>query len=322
MTGVEARVNGNADNKKGGLNLVGETPMEIRVKMPARDSTIAVIVQNRFKESEPAIVRVRWTGQVEQGVDIRSTLYVLAIGVSSYTDKNLKEGVQYAANDARDFVSVMKRQMGGVYKGFQAKLLVNGDAQTRTHILSGFDWVERAATNNDVIMIFLAGHGETDTKNRYYFLPAESDRGNFTSTGLPQTDIVGRIRELPGRVFVFIDTCYAGLLSTRSSGPDIDRIVNEIAEAPKDGVIFASSTGNQRSGQAGENGAFTKALTEGLSGKAAEGGTGKITIGTLGVYIAERVNKLTNGQQKPPLPAPFKGSGLSTDYPLAVKIHD
>ena len=321
---VQARVNGNPASDESGLNLIEkETTRTMRVTIPEKDSRVAIIAKNSFGESEPAIIRIKWAGEAQKGVDTRPNLYILAIGVSKYKDESLRDGVTYAAKDAKDFADIINKQEGaGIYKSVKTILLLDDDARTRTAILSGFGQIEKQTTNNDVAMIFLAGHGETDQKNRYYFLPLESSIADFTDTGVPQTDIVSRIRDMQGSVIMFVDTCYSGGIVQATRGrADIDRIVNEIASATKDGVIFASSTGNQRSQQVDGNGAFTKALIEGFKGKAVKPGTKEITIGTLSIHVAERVKELTNGTQTPRL-IHFKEDGLGINHPLAVKTSD
>lgn len=47
------------------------------------------------------------------------------------------------------------------------------------------------------------------------------------------------------------------------------------------------------------NGALTKGLVEGIRGKANYGGTGRITVTVLDLYVSERVKELTQGQQTP-----------------------
>ena len=62
------------------------------------------------------------------------------------------------------------------------------------------------------------------------------------------------------------------------------------------------------------NGAFTKAVVEGLSGKADFSKNGKITHKGLDYYVSERVKELTKGQQSPVSISP---SGV-TDFPVAL----
>ena len=81
--------------------------------------------------------------------------------------------------------------------------------------------------------------------------------------------------------------------------------------------MFAASTGKQLAQERDEwgNGAFTKALIEGLSGKADYQGTGKITVNMLDLHISERVKELTHGQQTPSTTKPQ----TIPDFPIAVR---
>lgn len=92
--------------------------------------------------------------------------------------------------------------------------------------------------------------------------------------------------------------------------------MNELTSAESGAVVFASSTGNQYSVEnpAWNNGAFTKAVVEGISGKADYAGKGRITINMLDLYISERVKELTKGQQTPTTTKPQ----TIPDFPIAV----
>ena len=65
--------------------------------------------------------------------------------------------------------------------------------------------------------------------------------------------------------------------------------------------VLASSDGGQLSQERDEwrNGAFTKALKEGLSGAADYTRDGVVTLDELSLYVKERVKELTNGLQLP-----------------------
>jgi uncharacterized caspase-like protein len=66
-------------------------------------------------------------------------------------------------------------------------------------------------------------------------------------------------------------------------------------------VVFASSTGRQNSEEsdAWGNGAFTKALVEGLGGKADLARRGHVTFKALDYFVSEEVRRLTSGRQTP-----------------------
>jgi uncharacterized caspase-like protein len=106
-------------------------------------------------------------------------------------------------------------------------------------------------------------------------------------------------------------------MGARRGVADMTAVVNELASAETGAVVFASSTGKQYSIEDPSfgNGAFTKALVEGLMGKADYTGKGRITINMLDLYISERVKELTNGRQTPVTAKPH----TIPDFPVAVK---
>ena len=102
----------------------------------------------------------------------------------------------------------------------------------------------------------------------------------------------------------------------RAASRDITAVINELASAENGTVVFASSSGNQYSleDDAWGNGAFTKAVVEGLDGEADYTGKGKITINMLDLYISERVKELTRGKQTPTTTKPH----VIPDFPIAM----
>jgi len=137
-------------------------------------------------------------------------------------------------------------------------------------------------------------------------------------TGLLFTEMKNTVASLAGKTILFIDTCHAGnIMGARGVATDITGIVNELASAENGAVVFASSTGRQNSFEdlAWGNGAFTKAVVEGISGKADYTGKGKITINMLDLYISERVKELTGGKQTPATAKPQ----TIPDFPLVLK---
>ena len=151
-------------------------------------------------------------------------------------------------------------------------------------------------------MVFLAGHGWTDEKNAYWFLPANATPDRVRVRGVPQDDIRRTLRNLAGKAVLFLDTCHAGQAmadtALRRGNVDIDGVINDFVTAENGVVVFASSKGKEVSLERDDwqNGAFTKAVVEGLhEGQANLLNTGKITASMLDVFVAERVKQLTGG---------------------------
>jgi uncharacterized caspase-like protein len=83
--------------------------------------------------------------------------------------------------------------------------------------------------------------------------------------------------------------------------PDITKFANELADADAGVIVFASSTGRERSLELDrfQNGAFTYALLEGIRGQADYTKDFFIVISELETYLGERVKVLTEGKQRP-----------------------
>jgi WD40 repeat protein len=318
VTGTKAFVDGRPASSQRGVQIKpkGDATQEIRVAVPAQDSEISIIAENRYSASEPATIRIKWAGKVQKGeFVIKPKLYVLAVGVSKYRDKELTLGL--AAKDARDFGAAAARLKGGLYRDVTVKVLANEQA-TKDDILDGLDWLQKETTSKDVAMVFFAGHGVNDQSGVYYYLPVNADTEKLKRTGVVFSDIKNTLDSLAGKTVLFMDTCHSGnVMGTRRGVADITAVVNELASAESGVVVFASSTGKQYSleDQAWGNGAFTKALVEGLNGKADMTGSGRITINMLDLYLSERVKELTKGKQTPTTTKPQ----TVPDFPVAIR---
>ena len=288
----------------------------LNVTIPEKDIEVSIIAENRYAASEPATVSLKWSGKVkEDEFIIKPKLYVLSIGVSKYEDKNLTLG--FAAKDAKDFAESFLKQKGGLYRDVVVKVLTDEKA-TKDEIIDGFDWISKETTSKDVALVFLAGHGINDSGGVYYYLPVNTDMDKLRRTAVPFTEMKNTVASLAGKTVLFIDTCHAGnVMGARAVATDITGVVNELASAENGAVVFASSTGRQYSFEDSNwgNGAFTKAVVEGINGKADYTGKGKITINMLDLYISERVKELTKGKQTPATAKPQ----TIPDFPLVLK---
>jgi uncharacterized caspase-like protein len=258
---------------------------------------------------------LKWKGKQSDEFVIKPKLYVLAVGVSNYRENSLT--LRFAAKDARDFAQAMQKQKGGLYQDVTIKVLVDQDA-TKNNILDGLDWILKETTSKDVAAVFISGHGINDNIGTYYYLPVDYETDKEKRTGLVFTDIKDTVSGIAGKVVTFIDTCHSGNVMGRKGVVDINAFVNELSSAENGSVVFSSSTSRQVSLETPEwnNGAFTKALVEGIEGKAVQSeGKDKITVNMLDAYISERVKQLTSGKQTPTTVKPPN----VPDFPIAVK---
>lgn len=316
VTGVRVLVNGRPVQFTEGDNRAGPGNIRtVRVPIEPGESEIAIIAENRHAASEPAIVRISRTGVLPiEVISFKPRLYVLAVGVGDYREKEL--ALDFAAKDARDFVRIMLGQKGQLYSDVIARILTDGTA-TRDAIIEGLEWLRRESSPRDTAIVFLSGHGITLPNGAYYFLPVNGSLDDPARNGLIFSALRNTLMTLPGRAVLFVDTCHAGDVLGRNSGAALmDGVVNELSAVENGVVVFASSTGSQVSveDKAWGNGAFTKAVVEGIGGRADFTGKGRITIAGLDLWLSERVRELTDGKQTPATAKPR----TVPDFPLAL----
>ncbi|MCZ6862324.1 MAG: caspase family protein [Alphaproteobacteria bacterium] len=148
-------------------------------------------------------------------------------------------------------------------------------------------------------------------------MPFNADPRELESTSLSYERLKGALSRIAGRVYFFVDTCKSGAIWGRPGEPstDVNRLVNDLKSPEHGVVVFASSTNQQLSleNQAWGNGALTKAVVEGLRGRADLLRNGRVTVNTLDTYVSDRVATLTEGRQ-----TPATGKPLIKDFVLAI----
>ena len=274
---------------------------ELTLEIPAEDTEIRLVAENRYGASVPTVLRINYTGPKQ--VAGKGNLYLLVAGLSRYENAAFNLGL--AAKDARDFVATLSRQRGVLYGDIFLRQLLDKEA-SKSAVEAGFQWLRQNVTARDTVIVFFAGHGFNDGPG-YYFMTHEADLDRLASTAVPFQTIRASLASLPGRVVVFVDTCHSGnaigkAQPRRASDPTV--AINDLASSENGLVVFASSTGEQLSQEdpAWGNGAFTKAVVEGLQGAADFKKRGRVTYKGLDAYVADRVDELTKGEQTPVTP--------------------
>jgi WD40 repeat protein len=321
---VEARIDGvkaSAEDRR--LVDTGSTRAGIlHLTIPRRDSAVSIIAYNDNGASEPATIHVQWRGP---GTDPKLTLYVLAIGISKYKDNAVS--LHFAAKDAEDFVTLAKTQEGEgkLYEKVithPAHGSLRDEEATRESVLDELDWIKRAVTNtNDVALIFLSGHGITTPDQQYRFLPYDYDPDRIERTTISDSELQDYLTKIGGKKIFFFDTCYSGAIlggKAPNTLANVDKFANELRAAENGIVVFTSSTGNELSQEKDEwgNGAFAKAVVEGLRGAAGRPDVPVVMISDLQGYVARRAKDLTDGNQKPMMAMPK----TVEDFPITVRV--
>jgi hypothetical protein len=272
-------------------------PVEATVPLAPGDNLLAVTAENQFAYSKPATVTVRYRGAAAPPLP---RALVLAIGVSDYEKKAYQ--LLFAAKDAEDFAKALKGQEGRLWREVQVNLLTNRQA-TRANLLEALEALAQKATPEDVVMIFLSGHGVQDRTGDFYLVPWDGDLEKLRSTGVNLFEFEKTIAELPSKVLVLIDACHAGAVDHPGwKGIEAVPLIRAFQRGGGGVTVLSSSTGAEesREHEDWQHGAFTYALLEGLQeGKADLIQDGVIQVSELLAYVKNRVPELTRYLQHP-----------------------
>jgi hypothetical protein len=243
----------------------------------------------------------------------KPNLYVLAVGVSDYQDE--ASNLAYAHTDAASLASKFATMEGKLFRKVEVKQYLNEEA-TLFNIKSGINWLERQATQKDMIVIFLSAHGALDNKGNLYLLPTDYQAHNLFATALNIRDLTEGMNATPCKKLIFLDACHSGqsgydLLEFASiKANNLNNVVHELVDAEPGVTVMTSSSGKEFSYEnpLWGHGAFTKAILEGLDGEADFNNDDVVTLLELNLYVTERVKDLTGGRQHPYTPINLFGN--------------
>jgi len=290
---------------------------EVRIPIPPKDCTVAVMAETALANSELATLKVRYQARQRAAPRSLPRLYILAVGVARYQDSSLN--LTFPAKDAGDFVKCWQGQRNRLFRDVVVNQLTDERA-TRDNIMDGLEWLQKQVTQQDLAIAFFAGHGMSDPNNgQFYFLPHNANLDALKRTMVASQDITSTLDALPGKRILFLDACHGADVSGRGRvrGPlDLGAVRRELESAGRGTLVFAAAAGRQGAQENADwgNGAFTKSVLEALGGLADTRRTGRVTVSMLNTYITERVKELTGGSQTPI----FKNQDDLADFPLVV----
>lgn len=244
--------------------------------------------------------------------------WAVVIGISDYRADTLD--LQYADRDAeaiRDFLI----QKGG-FRPDKVQLLSNQKATYQGIRTALFNFL--ASTQpEDLVLIFLAGHGVQDAVNpdNFFFLAHDSETGNLGGTAIPMWDL-GNVMDYTirsQRILVFADTCHSGAVLGRGGNGENLNFFNkylEVLARKKGRLVVTASQAHESSLEKAKltHGVFTHSMLQGLGGAADDNpADGIVTAGELVDYVRARVPEETEGEQHPS----YSEEGFDMNLPLA-----
>lgn len=243
------------------------------------------------------------------------TLWFFGVGVSDYEKSS--QNLNFAHRDVEELAKLMQAQEGGLFDRVETRIITNDAATERNVRIQMNEFLDQSAPE-DVIVMFLAGHGVTDEEQSLYFMTHEADLSKpYTGMGVDRFRQYLENRPINQNALFLLDICHSGAAEGRVVAEDAVQSLTKGTGA----VVFASSSGSGLSYEdesfGGGHGAFTAALLEGLRGLADNrvgNRDGLNSLQEMVLFTSSRVPELTQGQQRPQIPA----LALDVDYPLSV----
>lgn len=267
---------------------------------------------------------------IQTQTGVKPNLYVITIGVSTYND--VRFNLNYAAKDAID-VAQMFSQDKNNYSSVFSKTLTDAEV-TKENIIALKNFLKESKPN-DVVVVFIAGHGLLDEQFNYYFGTFDLDFNNPSIRGIEYSEIENILDGIPAmKKILFMDTCHSGeadkdeleltsetIVETgnvkfRNAGVGVrnkkalgmyntNEIMKEVFADIRKGtgstvVSSAGATEFAFEGKSWSNGLFTYCLLKGIKDKEADLNNDKmIVLSELQEYIRKNVTSLSGGMQVP-----------------------
>jgi len=255
----------------------------------------------------------------------RPVLRVLAVGISDYDDATFAKGVKFAARDATEVVKQLRAGARGVYREVDGRVLNRREETGIERINAEIEALVKRARPEDVVVIFLAGHGKAP-EGQYHFIPADfvydSDQAFNRGKTLSHARLETMLKNLgAGKRLLILDTCDSGSATEGRDGAteQKDAVARLIRSSGRYILAAASPQGKALEDGVQWHGVYTYALLEGLAGRADPRNSGMIEVDALADYVSRRVPELTApaGYRQRPM-----RSAQGENFPIVRRIDE
>lgn len=255
----------------------------------------------------PEETEARWN--VAAG-EFRGQRWALVIGISEYADARIPD-LNFADQDADAIAEFLRTPQAG-QGGFRDSnlLLIKNEEATYQNIRTAIRSWLRQSTPDDVIYVFIAGHGlpDPDRPTDLYLLPHDARLDNLAATAIPMEDFQRDLDRLESRATVVLaDACHSAGVGTglRSLGSNpINDIFLDRMSVGRGGLVTITSSQPDEISKEDEafgdgHGVFTYYLLQGLQGAADINADRIVDVGEMFDFVQDGVRRATRNAQTP-----------------------
>jgi WD40 repeat protein len=180
-------------------------------ELPGEGNPTELVTQ--WQNSKPAEFTTPWDGKPSE--TIKSTLHLLTVGVGQYPADSGFETLPYTVSSARAVEDFFTGQENSGQKPYAVVKVWPGlydGAATRGAIRKELTDMAASMSEDDVVLLYLAGHGVVvPGQEMFYFVPADANGSDIRSTGLNTAMLAEALRNMPARrIVLIIDACQSG----------------------------------------------------------------------------------------------------------------
>jgi len=267
----------------------------------------------------------------EGNVQTDTRLHAVIIGTSDYNGAELD--LRFASKDAEQFAQALEnagKKLFGV-NSVNIQLLTTNKKDswpTKENIQQAFKTISTTASPNDLLVVYLAGHGTNfgGAEGDFYYLTASAKNGNLSDPGIRQqvaissSEFTEYIKWVPSlKQIMILDACHSGkfaedLLAKREAKSSSEIRALERMKDRTGLYILAGSASDAVSYEASiyGQGLLTYSLLFGMKGAALRDNQ-FVDVMELFQYCADEVPRMAaniGGIQKPELRVPFGGESF------------
>ena len=156
--------------------------------------------------------------------DIYDNSWALIIGIDKY--QNVQK-LNYAVDDAESMKNILI-----------ASFNFTNEQATKQNILKSFSNITKEAEENDRVLVFFAGHGETmdlpEGGEKGYLIPVEGDSDDLYLTAIPMDELKQiALMSRAKHMLYLVDACYGGIAAVGSRGLEPSKTPNYIDKITK-----------------------------------------------------------------------------------------
>jgi WD40 repeat protein len=302
--------------------------------LPGQTNQVRVVTWNGENWLSSRGIKANWTPPGKASVSAPA-LYAIVGGISTYSADHLS--LRFAAKDATDIARALALGGGRLFGAEKVHITVLATgtptagprgiapvAPSKTNFQRAFQEVAKQARPQDIVLVYLAGHGVTLGRgsDEYAYLTAEArstdvtvlvDPGVRARTAITSTEMAEWIKAIPAQKQILVlDTCAAAavaasLVEKRSLDGDQIRAIDRLQGRTGLHVLMGSAAdaASYEATQYGQ-GLLTYALLRGMKGAALREES-YVDVSRLFQYAKDEVPKLAGsigGIQDPRYMAP------------------